>query len=234
MEQSEITPFDWERIFMDGHPAGFLLEIVFRAVIIFLVVLVSLRITGKRGVKQLSLFELVFILTLGSAGGDVIFNSHVPMVPVLVTFVSIVSIYFVVVYLTARNESMERWLEGEPMCVIEDGHFVLSVIERENFSPEEICMELRLRSVAHLGQVSSAILETSGELSVFFYPDDKVRPGMPTLPWEREPLEETEPGIDYSCARCGETKRAEKAEKYQCDRCEHRRCMRAKTGIRRD
>lgn len=234
MEQSDITPFDWERIFMDGHPAGFLLEIVFRAVIIFVIVLVSLRITGKRGVKQLSLFELVFILTLGSAGGDVIFYSDVPLVPVLVTFVTIVSIYFVIVYLTARNERVERWMEGESLCVIEGGHFVLSVIERENFSPEEICMELRLRSVEHLGQVNSAILETSGELSVFFFPDEKVRPGMPTLPWEREPLKETEAGVYYSCARCGETKQAERAEKYKCQRCEHRRCMKAKTGIRRD
>src|SRR3546814_3041335 len=69
-KQSYIIPFDWQRMLMDQYPAGFLLEIIFRALIVFLVVVVSLRVTGRRGVKQLSLFELVFILTLGSAGGE--------------------------------------------------------------------------------------------------------------------------------------------------------------------
>src|SRR3546814_12991272 len=78
MKQSDIIPFDWQRMLMDQYPAGFLLEIIFRALIVFLVVVVSLRVTGRRGVKQLSLFELVFILTLGSAGGDAIFYHDVP------------------------------------------------------------------------------------------------------------------------------------------------------------
>lgn|SRR5690606_1891706 len=234
MAQSEITPFDWERILMDGHSAEFLLEVALRAVVIFVVVVISLRITGRRDIKQLSIFELVFILTLGSAGGDVIFNEDEPMIPVFVTFAVIVSIYFLIVYLTSRNEKIEKWMEGEPLCIIENGHFVLKYIEQENFSPEEVCMELRLRSVEHLGQVKSAVLETSGELSVFFYPDEDVRPGMPTLPWDREPLEETEADNFYACARCGETEKAALSEKFTCRRCEHPRCMKAKTGIRLD
>ncbi|QEC53021.1 uncharacterized membrane protein YcaP (DUF421 family) [Anseongella ginsenosidimutans] len=232
MEQSEIVPFDWQRILMDQYPGGFLLEVVFRALVIFLVVMISLRITGKRGVKQLSLFELVFILTLGSAGGDVIFYEDVPLVPVIVTFAAIIGIYFVTVYFISRNEKIEKWMEGEPLCIIENGHFVMKYIERENFSPEEVCMELRIRSVEHIGQVKSAILETSGEMSVFFYPDEDVRPGMPTLPWERQAGRETEAGQFYACARCGNTEKAALSGKYKCVRCDCSFCMKALSGRR--
>src|SRR3546814_214660 len=98
LKQSDIIPFDWQRMLMDQYPAGFLLEIIFRALIVFLVVVVSLRVTGRRGVKQLSLFELVFILTLGSAGGDAIFYHDVPLLPIILTFASVVGLYFIVIY----------------------------------------------------------------------------------------------------------------------------------------
>src|SRR3546814_683779 len=181
LKQSDIIPFDWQRMLMDQYPAGFLLEIIFRALIVFLVVVVSLRVTGRRGVKQLSLFELVFILTLGSAGGDAIFYHDVPLLPIILTFASVVGLYFIVIYLISRNDQVEKWLEGKPRRVIEDGHFVMKHIEKENFSPEEVCMELREKNVSQLGQVKAAILEPSGGLRVFFYPDEEVRPGMSTL-----------------------------------------------------
>src|SRR3546814_15290460 len=82
MKQSDIIPFDWQRMLMDQYPAGFLLEIIFLSLLVFLVVVVSLRVTGRRGVKQLSLFVLVFILTLGSVGWDGIFYHGVPLWPI--------------------------------------------------------------------------------------------------------------------------------------------------------
>ena len=233
MEDAGIRAFDWQRILMDQYPAAFLLEILFRALVVFVVVLASLRITGKRGLKQLSLFELVFILTLGSAGGDVIFYEDVPVIPVVTTFAGIIGFYLLTVYLISRNDRIEKWMEGEPLCIIDDGHFVVKYIERENFSPEEICMELRKKSVEHLGQVKTAVLETSGDLSVFYYADEDVHYGMPTLPAMRKLLAETEDGIFYACARCGNTERSRGKQRYECGRCRHTSCMKALSGKRR-
>lgn len=234
MEHSEIKAFDWGRFLMDQYPAAFLLEVLLRALLIFIVVVVSLRITGKRGMKQLSLFELVFIITLGSAGGDVIFYADVPFLPVLATFAGIIGIYLVAVYLISRNDRIEKWMEGEPLCIIDEGRFAMRYLERENFSPEEICMELRIKSVEHLGQVRTAILETSGDISVFYYPDEEVRPGMPTLPVLRARiLEKTEAGSCFACARCGFSREADGAAVFHCEMCGHEHCMKALSGPRR-
>jgi len=54
--------FEWNRLLFNDLPIQFLFEVVFRTIIMFLVVLVTLRFTGKRGVKQLSVFEVVIVI----------------------------------------------------------------------------------------------------------------------------------------------------------------------------
>ena len=57
--------FDWHRFLLNDQPATFLFEVVARVLIAYLVVFTFLKVSGRRGVRQLSLFELVVILTLG-------------------------------------------------------------------------------------------------------------------------------------------------------------------------
>ncbi|HTF98327.1 MAG TPA: hypothetical protein VL995_19465, partial [Cellvibrio sp.] len=71
--QVDMTPFDLQRMLIDELPFSFLYEVVFRASLAFVAVFLFLKCSGRRGVRQLSLFELVVILTLGSAAGDVSF-----------------------------------------------------------------------------------------------------------------------------------------------------------------
>ncbi len=61
-------------------------EVALRSLYTFILVFLFLKITGRRGVRQMSLFEVLIILTLGSAAGDVAFYDDVPMLPVLVVF----------------------------------------------------------------------------------------------------------------------------------------------------
>jgi len=66
-----MTPFDWQRMLLDSFPPMFIAEVALRAFFAFCAVFLFLKISGRRGIRQLSLFELVVILTLGSAAGDV-------------------------------------------------------------------------------------------------------------------------------------------------------------------
>lgn len=60
-----IVPFDWPRIWLgEETPVSFLLEIAFRSISMYVLILVTLRIMGKRGIKQLSMFEFSIILAL--------------------------------------------------------------------------------------------------------------------------------------------------------------------------
>lgn len=217
-----MKAFDWQRMAFDKVPFEFLGEVALRSLYTFVLVFIFLKLTGRRGVRQMSLFEVLIILTLGSAAGDVAFYDDVPMIPVLVVFISLGALYRLVMWLMARSEKLEDLLEGKPMIVVEEGELAWDNLRKENMTEFEYFMELRLSGVEQLGQVKLAIQETNGQLSVYFYADENVRPGLPILPDSHKPAFNIMPdAADYACIRCSEVVAMKAGEKRMCPRCGH-------------
>lgn len=177
-----MTAFDWQRMLLDGFPVLFLGEVAFRALFAFVVVFAFLKVSGRRGVRQLSLFELVVILTLGSAAGDVSFYEDVPLLPVAMVFASLLLLYRLTVLAMSHSKRFANWMEGKPVTIIKEGLYELNSLSRLNISSEEFFMELRQQGVEHLGQVRLAIIETDGDASLYFYPPEAVKLGLSVLP----------------------------------------------------
>ena len=114
-----MKAFDWQRMALDKVPVEFLAEVALRSLYTFVLVFIFLKITGRRGVRQMSLFEVLIILTLGSAAGDVAFYDDVPLLPVLVVFVTLALLYRGIMWLMGHSEKLEDLLEGKPIVVVE-------------------------------------------------------------------------------------------------------------------
>ena len=71
---------DWASIFIHDTTWAFAAEISVRAILMFSMIIIFLRLTGKRGVRQLSIFELAIILSLGSIAGDPMFTEDLPLI----------------------------------------------------------------------------------------------------------------------------------------------------------
>ena len=100
-----MKAFDWQRMALDKVPVEFLAEVALRSLYTFVLVFIFLKITGRRGVRQMSLFEVLIILTLGSAAGDVAFYDDVPLLPVLVVFVTLALLYRGIMWLMGHRET---------------------------------------------------------------------------------------------------------------------------------
>ncbi len=212
--------FDWNRILLNDLPVEFLLEVILRCLVMFIIVLITLKLAGRRGVRQLSIFELVIIITLGSAAGDPMFYEDVALLPAACVFIVVLLLYRLITWAIARFQKVDDFLEGKPIYLIKDSVFDIINFEKENIVIDEFFSELRQKSVDHLGQVKLAILETSGEISVFYFEDDKVRYGLPILPHEFENcFRIIRDEQIYSCTFCGKTERLIPAENIQCDNC---------------
>ena len=198
--------FEWERLLFNDLPRNFLLEVIFRSVIMFTVLLLTLKVAGKRGVKQLSVFETVIIIALGSAAGDPMFYEDVGLIPAITVFTVIIVLYRSVTWLTGKSKRFEEFIEGKTECLIKDGKFAIEAFEKESLAQDEFFSELRLKSVEHLGQVKNAFIETSGDISVFFYEDSEVKYGLPIMPniFKSKTKQVTKAGF-YACAFCGNT-----------------------------
>lgn len=210
---------NWNNVFVGSLDTDFIFEIVMRTLIMFALVLFILRLSGKKGVRQLSLFEVAIIIALGSAAGDPMFNQDVPILSSVIVFAAIIILYRIITYVASKSEKFENIIEGEPLYVIEDGQFVLGVKKDHTFAKDEFFAEMRQESIEHLGQVKTAILETTGNISFYYFPDDEVAYGLPVLPklYHQKSSVIKEPGI-YACTYCGYTEEINTNHK-SCARC---------------
>jgi uncharacterized membrane protein YcaP (DUF421 family) len=216
--------FDWRTLLLGEEDWTFLPEILFRSAIMFTVTIIALRIIGKRGIMQ-GVFELVTIITLGSAAGDPMFYKKVGLLPAILVFVTIVLMYRVTNYFVARNKNFEHLLEGRHVRLVKECRFAVENLKPHEFSKDEI--------LSDLGQIESAYIEASGKLSVFFLPDENVVYGLPVIPelFEAQ-MEKIEEHGMYSCAFCGQTEEITPVQSHTCVICNHQEWVKSINSIR--
>ena len=215
-----ILTIDWSAIVRGSEEWSFLPEVALRTLIMFMIIITGLRFMGKRGVKQLSVVELVVIIGLGSAAGDPMFYKEVGIIFSLLVFLIIIVLYSALTYIVGKSKKAEDMLEGKPLCLIQDGVFVLENFKKENLGSDEFFAELRLKGISHLGQVETAIEETSGELSVFYYADENIKPGLSVMPDSlNRPIKIIEAPGYYACIFCGYTENKATGNADCCPRC---------------
>ncbi len=220
--------FDWHRILFSDQEYSFFLEILFRTPLMFLAVVIILRFTGKRGVQQLSIFEMVMIITLGSAAGDSMFYEDVGILHAVAVFVLVLAVYRLIIYLITKFEKFELLMEGRPIYIIRNGKMCLEELKSKDLGSDEFFGALRSRNVDQLGQIRYAILEDTGTLSVFYCADQEVIPGLPILPdeYNKKSMVITTPGL-YACAKCARTYQQQPAENMACAVCANKEWVEA-------
>ncbi len=168
MSDPSVQPFDLHRMFLgDQHQLLFLLEVVFRTVVMYGYSLVFARAIGKRAVGQISPFEFILIIIISSAAGDPMFYAHVPLLHGTAVMTVVMLLHRLVGAATARSERIEDLMEGEPTLVIREGRIVEEALGSSGLSRRELMMKLRTQGVQDMAVVDAAYFEPSGQLSVF-------------------------------------------------------------------
>ena len=215
-----LLQIEWKTLLLGSEEWSFLMETGIRTAIMFMVILLSLRLLGKRGIKQLSVFELGVIIGLGSAAGDPMFYKDVGLLPGILVFSVVLGLYRFITYLITKSNRFEQFVEGQPVTLIEEGVFDANTFDHEPIAQDEFYSQLRLNNVSHLGQVKLAILETNGEVSIFYYPDEEVRYGLPILPKLcNVKLEKIAEKKHYACDHCGTSVLLAPAPSHRCPSC---------------
>ena len=224
----QTKEFNWKELLLGSEDWSFLPEVLLRTFIMFVIILAGLSILGKRGVKQLSVFELVVIIGLGSAAGDPMFYKDVGIIPAVIVFCLIIGLYILVTRWVGKSKKVEILIEGKPICLVREGRFAIHNFSKENLGQDEFFAELRLKGVSHLGQIEQAIIETSGGISVFFYPDEEIKYGLPIFPGslDYQQTEIKEKG-HYSCVFCGHTEELVITFAHTCPVCKRDKWVKA-------
>lgn len=165
-----MKAFDWQRMALDKVPVEFLAEVALRSLYTFVLVFIFLKITGRRGVRQMSLFEVLIILTLGSAAGDVAFYDDVPLLPVLVVFVTLALLYRGIMWLMGHSEKLEDLLEGKPIVVVEEGQLAWEKLHAENMTEFEFLWSCGSTASSNLARSGWQFSKPTGRSACFIIP----------------------------------------------------------------
>ena len=212
---------NWHDILFGNENYAFLAEIAVRSLIMFLIIFAGLRLTSKRTVKQLSVFELLIIIALGSAAGDPMFYKDVGIVNSLMVFVVILLLYWILTKTMEHSEKMESVLEGKPFYIIREGKAAKESLTHKVLAMDEFFSALRSHQIYQLGQVKEGVLEVNGEISLLLYPEGEIKPGLPVWPdylmkkTRQVPLS----GI-YACTNCGYTQYIDEGKETLCGYCQ--------------
>src|SRR5258708_18061373 len=141
-------------------------EFIVRGLIIYVLMVVILRLTGKRQVGQLAPFDLVLLLVLSNAvqnsmnGGDHSITGGVILAVTLVVANGIVG------RITYRSKMLERIVEGRPEVLIHNGKLFREIMEREQITHHELNSALRAANCSCVEEVHFAMLENTGHITV--------------------------------------------------------------------
>jgi uncharacterized membrane protein YcaP (DUF421 family) len=141
-------------------------EFVIRAAAVYLVVLLLVRLTGKRTVGQFTPFDLLLVVLLGTAVQNSLIGDDVSLLGGLVLAATLLALNWTVGYLTARNARIDRWVEGEPVVLARNGEVFRKVLRRENVSRADFETAKRKSGCTEDARIAIAVLETSGEITI--------------------------------------------------------------------
>lgn len=207
---NEIETFDLHRMFLGDQSAWFALEVIFRTTFMFVYTLCLVRLTGKRGLGDITPFELLLVVALGSAVGDPMFYPDVPLLHAMVVVAVIVLLQRAMALAVDRSKPLERVMESTSTRLVTEGVVDLNAMRAERFALDQLFMLLREEGVEQLGQVKRVYLEPSGRISAWLYQKEDVSSGLPLVPGDDpECPQPTLPGVmtnagaEFACVACG-------------------------------
>ncbi|HBC92301.1 MAG TPA: hypothetical protein DCZ10_05195 [Pelotomaculum sp.] len=162
---------------------------IIRTLILFTVVVVALRLMGKRQIGQLQPYELVIIIMLSELAAIPMENIGIPLLSGLLPILTLLVAEVTLSYISLKNVKARGVICGTPVVLIEGGKIIEKELQRARFNINDLLEELRSKNFPNISDVEFAILETSGHLSVI--PKSQKRPLVPqdlNLPTQYEGL----------------------------------------------
>jgi uncharacterized membrane protein YcaP (DUF421 family) len=141
------------------------MDIVLRASVAFLFILLLTRIVGRRELSTLEPFDLILLVTIGDLVQQGVTQNDFSVTGMILAAGTIGMLAVVFSYLPWKFRVLRPVLEGEPVILVEDGGVIEKNLRRHRLTQEEIAASARLQSIPSLDQIRWAVLETNGQIS---------------------------------------------------------------------
>jgi uncharacterized membrane protein YcaP (DUF421 family) len=221
MNAEDIHITDIGRILLGEAPPSFLMEVIIRITVIYLLLMVSMRLLGRRMASMLSIQELSALVALAAATGIPMQAPDKGLLPAIGVAAVIVAIQRSISYWGFKNKKAELLLEGDVVTLVSDGVMDLKAMQKARITREALFAQVRSESIDSFGKIQRLYLEAGGSFTFYLAPEPK--PGLSSLPHSDAEFireQKTAEGIS-ACGSCGEILSDHQKPSGPCPRCRH-------------
>jgi uncharacterized membrane protein YcaP (DUF421 family) len=143
------------------------METVLRALTIYFILLLVFRLAGRRTLMQMTSFDFVLLLIIGEATQNAILGSDYSITTGVLAIVTLVGTDILLSYWKHRSAAMNRWLDGLPMVIVENGIPLKPLMDRARVDVEDVLAAARQGpGLERMDQIKYAVMEVGGGISV--------------------------------------------------------------------
>jgi uncharacterized membrane protein YcaP (DUF421 family) len=146
------------------------MDLVARAVVIYVLVFAFTRALGRREMSSLQPFDLILLVVIGDLVQAGVTQSDMSVTGDFIVICTIGALQVLTSYLSYRFRRVRPVLQGEPIVLVENGEMIKRNMDRERLSLDDLAEQARLNEIASLDDVRWAILETNGQISFIKQP----------------------------------------------------------------
>ena len=144
-----------------------------RTIILYTLVVICLRIMGKRQIGELQPSELVVAIMVSDLATIPMQDTEIPIVTGIIPIFTLVIMEVYLSYISTKSKKFSHFVCGTPSIVIKDGEIVDEEMKKLRFSRDDLLEELRISGCFDITQVEYAILETNGGLGLIMKPEHR-------------------------------------------------------------
>ena len=151
--------------------------VFFRALILYVLVVIVMRIMGKRQIGQLQPFELVVTIMMAELAAIPMQNTGIPLINGIIPILTLLIAQLIFSFASLKSERLRGIICGKPSVLIHGGKIIEKELERQDYNLNDLMEQLRSKNYPNVADVEFAILETNGQISVI--PKAQKRPVTP-------------------------------------------------------
>jgi uncharacterized membrane protein YcaP (DUF421 family) len=137
-----------------------------RTIILYFIVVITMRIMGKRQIGEMQPFELVIAIMVSELASLPMQDTRIPLIHGVIPIVTLLFLQALISMAELKSEAARTIFSGKPSIIIKDGKIDIKQLKYDRFNVNDLFEELRLQGYYDIEDIEYAILETSGQLSV--------------------------------------------------------------------
>lgn len=151
----------------------YLIITFFRAILLYILVLIIMRLMGKREIGQLQPFELAISIMIADLASIPMSDPGIPISNGIIAILGLLVMHLLISYFNLKSIRIREMMCGKPSILIYRGRIQENELKKERFTINELQERLRTNNVFNIGDVEYAILETSGQVTVIQKPNKR-------------------------------------------------------------